>query len=58
LAGALDRFKDSPFLIGVNHELVRPADFFADDVAAAEIFSGVAADLEFEVGPAFGESLF
>ena len=55
LAGAVDGFEDAPLLVGVDHELVGPADLFADDVAAAEIFGGVAAYFEFEVGPAFGE---
>ena len=55
LAGAVDGFEDAPLLVGVDHELVGPADLFADDVAAAEVFGWVAAYFEFEVGPAFGE---
>ena len=30
-AGAVDGFFDAPLLIGVDHELVGPADLFADD---------------------------
>ena len=55
-AGAFDGFEDAPLLVGVDHELVGPADLFADDVAAAEIVGGVAADFELEVGPAVGEA--
>jgi hypothetical protein len=55
LTGALDGFEDAPLLVGVDHELVGPADLFADDVAAAEVVDWVAADFELEVGPAFGE---
>ena len=42
-AGAGDGFDDAPFLVGVDHEFVGPADLFADDVAAAEVFGGIAA---------------
>ena len=57
MAGAVDGFEDAPLLIGVNHEFVVPADLFADDVTATEIFGRVATYFEFEVGPAFGEGL-
>ena len=55
MTGTVDGFEDSPLLVGVDHELVGPADLFADDVAAAEVLGGVAAYFEFEVGPAFGQ---
>src|ERR1700679_1956233 len=58
LVGSFDGFKDSPLLVGVDHELVGPADLVADDVAAAEIFGGIATYLELEVGPAFGQGFF
>ena len=56
-AGAVDGFEDAPALVGVDHELVVPADFAADEEAAAEVVGGVATDFEFEVGPAVGEGL-
>ena len=51
-----DGFADVPALVGVHHELVGRADLLADDGGAAEIVGGIAADFDFEVGPAFGES--
>jgi hypothetical protein len=56
LAGALDSFYDSPFLVGVDHHAVVGADLFADDMGAAKVVYGVAADFELEVGPALGET--
>ncbi len=55
LAGAVDSFENSPLLVGVDHELVGPADLFTNDLAAVEIVGWVAAYFEFEVRPAFGE---
>ena len=55
LAGAEDGFFDIPLLIGVHHEAVGGADFFADEASAPMIVGGIAADFELEVGPAFGE---
>ncbi len=55
-AGAFDGFEDAPLLVGVDHEAVVRADLFAHDLAAAEVVCGVAADFEFEVGPAVGEA--
>ncbi len=56
LAGALDRFDDSPLLVGVDHHAVFGADFFADDAGAAKVVCRVAADFELEVRPAVGET--
>ncbi len=42
-------------MVGVDHELVGPADLFADDLTTVKIVCGVSAYFEFEVGPAFGE---
>ena len=53
--GAGDGDVDIPALVGVDHQLVGPADLFADDHAAAQVFVGIAANLELEVGPAIGE---
>jgi len=55
LASAEDGFFDVPLLVGVHHELVGGADFFADEAGAALVIGGVAADFELEVGPAGGE---
>ena len=55
-AGASNGLVDAPLLVGVQHEPVVRADLFAHDAAAAEVVGGVAANLELEVSPAFGES--
>ncbi len=56
-ARAIDRFLDAPALIGVHHELVGAADFIANEGGATQIVRGLAANLQLEVSPAFGESL-
>jgi para-nitrobenzyl esterase len=55
LANAENRVVDVPFLVGVHHEAAVGADFGADQSSAAEVIGGVAADFEFEMGPAVGE---
>src|SRR6185437_16159691 len=57
LAGADDGFEDAPLLVGVDHELVRPADLFADDMTTAKIVGCIPSYLQLEVGPAFGQCL-
>ena len=50
-----DSLKNAPLLVGIDHQLVGPADLFADNVTAAEVFCRIAAHLELEIGPAFCE---
>ena len=56
-AGALDGFKHTPLLVGIDHQLAGRANLLANDAGAAEIVFGQAADLELEVRPALGERL-
>ncbi len=55
LADALDCLLNAPLLVGIHHQLVVPADFFAHEAAAANVVLRVASYFELEMGPAFGE---
>ena len=55
-AGADDGLVDAPLLVGVDHQLVLPADLFAHEQRAPEVVGGLAANLKLEVRPALGES--
>ena len=55
-AGAGNGLVDAPLLVGVDHQLVLPADLFAHQQRSPQVVCGFAANLKLEVGPAVRET--